>query len=238
MEKSRILAEIRRTAEANRGLPLGKDRFQAETGIKEADWFGKHWARWGDAVKEAGFQPNRLTGAFPDKFLLEKLAGLVRELGHFPVPAELRLKARRDKSFPSHNTFARFGRKQSLMATLVRYCAQAGQHEDVISICGPVVDAAPEPDEASGARDEFGFVYLLKSARYYKVGRSNAVGRREYELKIQLPERATVVHTIQTDDPVGIEAYWHGRFGSRRKNGEWFALTSEDVRAFKRRKFM
>jgi hypothetical protein len=28
-----------------------------------------------------------------------------------------------------------------------------------------------------------GFVYLIKSGRFYKIGRSNAVGRRERELR-------------------------------------------------------
>ena len=238
MEKRHILAEIKRTAEANGGSPLGKERFCAETGIKEGDWFGKHWARWGDALKEAGFQPNRLQAAFTSEFLLEKLAGLVRELGHFPVPAELRLKARRDDTFPSHNTFARFGRKQGLMAALVRFCAQAGEYQDVIAICGPTAHVTPEAEEPPKGDDNIGFVYLLKSGRYYKIGRSNSVGRRERELAIQLPERAGVVHSIKTDDPVGIEAYWHSRFESKRKGGEWFALTSADVLAFRRRKFM
>jgi Meiotically Up-regulated Gene 113 (MUG113) protein len=88
------------------------------------------------------------------------------------------------------------------------------------------------------AAEQLGFVYLLKSGRYYKVGKSNAAGRRERELAIQLPEKANTVHVIKTDDPTGIEAYWHRRFDGRRKNGEWFELDGADVRAFKRRKFM
>ena len=81
-------------------------------------------------------------------------------------------------------------------------------------------------------------MYLLKSGHFYKIGRSNAVGRRERELAIQLPEKAIVVHSIKTDDPPGIEAYWHRRFEARRKNGEWFDLSPQDVAAFRRRKFM
>jgi hypothetical protein len=54
MDKQHILEEIRRTAAANNGEPLGVARFFQETGIKETDWRGKFWVRWGEALREAG----------------------------------------------------------------------------------------------------------------------------------------------------------------------------------------
>ena len=204
---------------------------------------GKIWPRWGDALVEAGLQPNTVQGPRDDDELLESLAVFIRELGHFPVVNELKLRARTVSGFPSHNTFTRFGPKRA-RATRLREFAIAHGYEDVVALCDaevtrPVTPGPSADDDASAEPESaLGYVYLMKSGRYYKVGRSNAVGRRERELAIQLPEKAKVIHSIKTDDPVGIESYWHGRFGERRKNGEWFDLTAKDVAAFKRRKFM
>src|SRR5438309_3977676 len=99
-------------------------------------------------------------------------------------------------------------------------------------------DPATTDDEPSDKQVKIGLVYLIRSGRFYKIGKTNAAGRRERELAIQLPEKTATVHVIKTDDPSGIEAYWHTRFAAKRKHGEWFALTSDDVRAFKRRGFM
>ena len=119
MDKSHIIDEIRRTAKNNGGKPLGKLKFYSETGIRESDWAGKYWLRWSEAVSEAGYQPNKKQDAFDENWLLEKLAGLVRELGHYPVSNELRMKAREDGDFPSHNVFSRFGKKAAIASALL-----------------------------------------------------------------------------------------------------------------------
>ncbi|HEX3628354.1 MAG TPA: GIY-YIG nuclease family protein [Verrucomicrobiae bacterium] len=238
MTKQHILEEIRRTAKANGGIPLGRLKFYNETGIKESDWRGVHWVRWNDAVREAGFTPNQKTEAYDDDWLIGKLVTFVRELGHFPVSAELRIKARTDKTFPSESTFRKLGSKVQAVAKVVVYCRTRNGFEDVLAMCKVPTEPCESVSQAEDGTAEIGFVYLLKSGRFYKIGKSNAYGRREYELAIQLPEKANIVHQIRTDDPGGIEAYWHRRFEGLRKNGEWFDLGASDVKAFRRRKFM
>jgi hypothetical protein len=136
----------------------------------------------------------------------------------------------------------RLGGKRDIAAKILAYCEQRNGYDDIKEICQPIVEAQPalQSAENDGSDDDstFGYVYLFKSGKHYKIGHSNSAGRREYELSIQLPERLTTVHTISTDDPLGIEAYWHKRFESKWLNGEWFKLDAADIRAFKRRKFM
>lgn len=166
----------------------------------------------------------------------------MRELGRFPVKGELRLKSRSDKSFPSHNVFARLGSKQQIANKILAYCEEREGSEDVVKLCIAIAtkDKPPAADNFEPDPNEpaIGFVYLMKSGQYYKLGRTNAAGRREYELAIQMPQKLMTVHTIRTDDPVGIEAYWHQRFRMKRQNGEWFDLDAADIKAFQRRKFM
>ena len=236
MNKNQILEEIRRTAKENGGVPLGRLKFFTETGIKESDWRGRFWIRWNDAVHEAGFTPNQKTQAYDNDWLINQLIALTRELGHFPISTELRMKAHSDGDFPTDKTFRKFGSKNEMVSKVADFCRAHKGLEDVLALL-PKLDEQPTDDDSDEV-EVMGFVYLLKSGRFYKIGRSNAVGRRGYELAIQLPEKANIVHQIRTDDPAGIEDYWHRRFAAKRKNGEWFDLNSTDVKIMKRRKFM
>ena len=238
MGKEEILDEIRRLADENDGTPPGVRRFASETGIRESTWAGKYWARWSDALREAGFEPNAWsTTGYDDVWVIERLVELVRNLGKFPTKYEISLCSRDDPEFPSEGAFKRRGTKAELAQQTIDWCQSRSGYDDVIRICTPVAEKKrtrkPQPDPDQGAT---GFVYLLKAGRHYEIGHSNSVARREYELSIQLPEKATIVHQIETDDPPGIEAYWHKRFADKRQNGEWFALTAANVRAFKRRR--
>src|SRR5437588_3328607 len=94
MTKEQILNEIKRIAADNSGVPPGKQRFSTETGISESAWSGKYWARWGDALREAGFSPNVWQVPHQEEFLIESYIRFIRELGRFPVLRELRLKGR------------------------------------------------------------------------------------------------------------------------------------------------
>jgi hypothetical protein len=237
MDREHILIEIRRLAAENGGSPPGKKRFQSETRIREHEW-GRYWARWSDALAEAGFKANKWTQKLPDEEILEKLASYARELGRFPVVREMQLKTLHDTAFPSDSPFRRFGGQRSLAARLREFCLTKG-YDDVAKLCDTIAKQRVESSVAAPRHQVLlGFVYLIKSGRFYKIGRSNAVGRRERELDIVLPEAVKVIHSIKTDDPPGIEDYWHRRFADRRKKGEWFNLSVEDVSAFRRRKFM
>jgi hypothetical protein len=235
MEKEEILAEIRRTAEENGGKPLGTRTFEKETGIGVYDW-ARYWARFGDAQKEAGFTPNQLKSAYDEEYLITKAISIIRELNKFPIFKEIRIARIANPEIPDATVFqTRFGSKVEFARKIVKFCESKTGFDDVIELCKPVVDApSPKTTKEPDVNERLGEVYLFKSGRHYKIGMTKDTVRRGSELRIQLPERMDLIHSIKTDDPSGIEAYWHRRFASKRMNGEWFDLNSADIKAFKR----
>ena len=235
LTKQDIINAIQKAAKENGGKPLGMGRFEKETGIKTYEW-KKYWARIGDAQKEAGFMPNELQGAYTEEFILEKVIIVMRKLGKFPTYDELALEKNNDAEFPTRNVFTNFGSKLKLAEKLLEYCKDKTDCDDVVKLCEPILEKLNEKEnfDDSNQNQSIGAVYLFKHGKFYKIGKTNDTVRRGNELKIQLPENLDLIHEIKTDDPSGIEAYWHKRFEAKRMNGEWFDLNSADLKAFKR----
>lgn len=239
--KDHILSEIRRTAIANKGTAVGRRVFEKETGIKVSDWSGKIWVKWSDAVKEAGLAPNEKVQSYDEDLLLQQLALFIREKGHYPVTPEFRMKSREGVGFPDQKTFAKFGTKDEVIARVIDYCESHDGFADVAAICRVV----PPSSQIGGGKQldtsapsAAGFVYLMKSGKRYKIGKTESLEKRFAGLSAQVSHELIQVHAIATDDPSGIEAYWHNRFRMKRKFNEWFELSAEDVAAFRKRKFM
>lgn len=247
IDKLYILAELKRISLANGGTAPGRLAFANETGITQADW-QRHWVRWNDAVTEAGFPPNIRTQAYDKTELLVKLCAFIRELGRFPVQAEFRMKSRTD-GFPSDSTLGRLGvTKEERVAATLKYCESVVGYEDVAAICAAQLigsgldqppDENPAPDK-DGCVEGYVYMGLLKIGheKRYKIGKAVLVARRTDQISLQLPEDLTLIHSITTDDAFGIEAYWQKRFKHKNTKGEWFTLSADDIKAFKRRKFM
>ncbi len=236
ISKQDILDIVQKTAKENGGVPLGRERFERETGIKPYDW-GKYWAKFTDLQREAGFSPNTLNSAYDEEFILEKFILLMRELGRYPTRGDLLVKSTSDTEFPSPNTFARFGNKKDTAQKLFQYATEK-RYDDILEICKPIIENSRKDESTEGDDSDtnlnVGAVYLFKHGKYYKIGKTNDTVRRGNELKIQLPESLDLIHEIKTDDPSGVEAYWHRRFDTKRMNGEWFDLNSADLKAFRR----
>lgn len=136
--------------------------------------------------------------------MIGQLVAEIRRLGRMPTVAEMRVRRRQDPSFPSRGVFEKWGSKRTLIGKVADYCGEHPDCIDVLAILEPLLEQEQPIDRTREDRETvtFGFVYLLKAGRYYKVGRTNSFCRREYELAIQLPERATLVHQIKTDVPL------------------------------------
>lgn len=80
------------------------------------------------------------------------------------------------------------------------------------------------------AKERKGFVYLFRAQSMYKIGHSNDPAQRLQALKTGLPCAIECVHIIPCEDAYSAELALHGLYAQKRVQGEWFALSDEDVR--------
>lgn len=237
MDKQKIISKIQQITEENGGKPPGSQFFSSETGIKKSVWYPNIWLRWSDALAEAGYQPNEFFTAYETIDLILSYIDLMRKINRFPTEGHLRLRRKEDSTFPSHGAFRQLGAKQERVRVILDYCQKKGGYDDIEKYCLEVItNKSVSATEEGNSKEKIGYVYLIRHGkrREYKIGKTYNPVRREGEIRLELPEKVTPIHTIRTDDPTGIEKYWHRRFADKRKEGEWFELTNQDVNSFKK----
>ncbi len=234
--KDQILDEIRKLAE-QLGRAPGQKLFKTHTGISHAYWQGTYWPRWSAALAEAGLEINKKIEAIAEDELHRSYLELVEDIGKVPSLAEIRFRKKSYPDFPAVVTYQkRFGSQNKIAASAYKFAVALGYEGDALNILeDAITDYDAENEDISNNRE--GHVYLLRSGSHFKIGQSFDLEKRVKQITIALPDKVELVHSIKTDDPPGIEAYWHRRFAEKRKNGEWFELTRDDVKAFRRRRF-
>lgn len=218
--------------------PTSKE-FYSETGISEHAAevafgnrpYSKIQLAEGDKPRKFG-----LPGRSPDEFF-EVYGNVIRDLQAVPTTTEWKHR----KTKPTAHSYRKKLKVnwQQMPFVFQEWAVNKSGWEEVIRICkAHCMNIRQDSDKTNKTLSSVGYVYLMKSGKYYKLGKTNSVGRREYELGAKLPEEVKTIHFIETDDPDGIEAYWHKRFEQKRKKGEWFELSAQDVKVFKKRKRM
>lgn len=237
--REEIIEWIRHISAQDGGKPVGYTRLANLTGITRRSWSGVYWASWADALREAGLEPNSLNQRRDDDDLLLDAVALVRHFRKLPSEDEWRLASRNDPTLPRRTALRAFGGRKGIVIKLRELAESDSTYADLLDL----LPAASTDDETPG--DDIpavplrlsvaGYVYLMKAGKHYKIGHTTDVDRRKSQLGTMLPEPPNIVHKLETDDPAGIERYWHKRFRDKNVRGELFALSREDVAAFKRR---
>lgn len=76
-----------------------------------------------------------------------------------------------------------------------------------------------------------GSVYLIKCGDAYKIGRTRNLAQRLAGMT--LPYKPRIIYVLSYSDPGMVEMTLHQMFDHCRLNGEWFALSADEVLAVK-----
>ena len=83
-------------------------------------------------------------------------------------------------------------------------------------------------------QEGFGHIYVIAAANgLFKIGlTTTTVEKRLYSLETMSPVPLTLIHSIESDQVRSVERLVHEKFDEKRKRGEWFELSHDDVNWF------
>lgn len=239
MTKDAIMRRIRDLA-AERGGHVSFDVFVRETGIKDK-WLRHQewWTGWNNLLSEIGIEPRKCgVPRTPQSRIAEAVAVFIEREGRWPTEDDLAREGKRDRSFPSLGVIRPLRKSGALAKLIIALGETSGQFAKASMIARNHQTTEMDTVEIGPNERVKGYVYMLRSGRRYKIGKSTDPSRRYREVRLELPDETHQIHTVPTDDPTGIEEYWKDRFaGKRIRNTEFFALDARDVQAFRRRKY-
>lgn len=78
------------------------------------------------------------------------------------------------------------------------------------------------------------YVYLIKEevSETYKIGVSRSPKKRISELQTANANKLVLEKEVEVVNGYLVERLLHKNFSSKRKEGEWFSLDEEDLKAF------
>lgn len=237
LTRENILNKIQTLTKNNGGkTPSEKNFYEyVEIGIYDLHKLG--WVNYGELVHEAGLTPNKFDKTkYSHEQLCELFVGVIREKGRWPTRGQLDVKHHHDSHFPDSATFyKKLGLTKNLAKTILNFGEGKRKYDDVKEICDSIIkkfEDRYESDEEVGLTN--GYVYLGKQHGDYKIGKARNANRRREDITLLGSEPFELIHEIKTDDMIGVEKYWHNRFKTKLKRGEWFNLSPADIKAFKR----
>lgn len=239
--KEEIIKEIQKCAKDNGGHTPGAEKFEEITGVGPYELHKHSWSNYGELVREAGLTPNKFDKTkYGHDQLCEIFIKVIREKRKWPTRGVLDVKRHNDSKFPASVTFYnKLGLTGRLAQSIMEYVRDKPRYEDVVEICNSTLEKYKNVDEQGEEGTErgiHGWVYLIKhgSRNQYRIGKATNLLRRLGQNRIELPEIAIPIHSIETADITGVETYWLNHFKSKRLNGDWFNLNRADVNEFKR----
>ena len=78
-----------------------------------------------------------------------------------------------------------------------------------------------------------GYIYVIKSNKRYKIGRTLNLEQRIEKYITENPDKIEVILCEKVKDYVGVEKELHLIFEYKNHNREWFNLNNEDIKSIK-----
>lgn len=184
MNRDQFIQRIRELA-AERGDHIGFRECLKEVGLSEGWLRGQPWFNgWNKLLTDLGLQTRRFEP--PQRNAADSVAtlvDLVRRLGRWPTEDELRRERASNKAIASTAYIRKLRRSGELAALLAPYAEADPTNQTLRTL---IADASrPEESEiVTSSKDRVqGYVYMLRSGRKYKIGKSTDPSRRFREIR-------------------------------------------------------